>query len=100
MRQLGTMGHTHRTIGGSSNFICRCKQYGIVEVYLRFSRKSTSAFQIISTNEEATIRHTADKIYNCYKSYYTAILPSKKLTLTACKRSHLFTVFTMKQKVR
>lgn len=59
MRQLGTMGHKRRTIGGSSNFICRYKQYGRLEVYLRFLRRSTSAFQIISADEETNIRHIA-----------------------------------------
>lgn len=59
MRQLGTMGHKRETIGGSSNFICRYKQYGRLEVYLRFLRRSTSAFQIISADEETNTRHIA-----------------------------------------
>jgi len=69
MRQLGTMGRTTKTIGGSSNFICRYKQYGSSEVYLRFSRRRTSAFQIISANEETKHQAYIYEIYTYSKGF-------------------------------
>lgn len=50
------------------------------EVYLRFLRRNTSAFQIISADEETNIRHIARRFTPILNHFKIIIHTSQRLT--------------------